>query len=95
LNPTKDSVDYWTSANRAMLNFDAAIRPMWEQEKLATLESIAAVKEEALVALAREREQVMRMSREEAIRYLILDRNIDGREKKIRAVSSNDILAIA
>jgi type II restriction enzyme len=78
-----------------MLNFDAAIRPMWEQEKLATLESIAAVKEEALVALAREREQVMRMSREEAIRYLILDRNIDGREKKIRAVSSNDILAIA
>jgi hypothetical protein len=35
------------------------------------------------------------MSREEAIRYLILDRNLDGREKKIRAVSDNGILAIS
>jgi type II restriction enzyme len=95
LNPVKDSVEYWTSINRTILNFDVAIRPVWQQEKMATIESIAAAKEEAITVLAREREQIMRMSREDAIRHLILDRKIDGREKKIRAVSDNGILAIS
>ncbi|MHB1957753.1 MAG: HindIII family type II restriction endonuclease [Acidobacteriaceae bacterium] len=95
LNPTKDSVEYWTSINRTILNFDAAIRPIWQQEKLATLESIVAAKEEALTMLAREREQVMRMSRDEAIKHLVRDLNIDGREKVVRAVSDNGILAIS
>jgi len=95
LNPTKDSVGYWACVNRAMLNSNPAIGPLWQREKLATLESIAAAKEEALAMLAREREQVMRMSREEAIEYLIQDRNIDGREKKVRSVSDNGIMAIS
>jgi hypothetical protein len=67
---------------------------MWQQERAVTLESIAAAKEEALTTFAREREQVMQMSREEAIRYLILDRNIDGREKVVRSVADNGILAM-
>jgi hypothetical protein len=95
LNPTKDSVAYWTNVNRSMLDFDTAIGPIWQQEKIATLESIAAAKEEGLTELAREREQVMRMSREDAIQHLIKDRNINGREKKICAVSDNGILAIS
>lgn len=78
-----------------MLSFDDGIGPMWQQEKLVTLESIAAAKEEALTMLMREREQVMSMSREEAIKHLILDRNIDGREKIIRAVSDNGILSMS
>jgi type II restriction enzyme len=95
LNPTKDSVAYWTCVNRKMLSSDGAVGPLWKREKLATLESIAVAKEEALTILAREREEVMRMSREEAIKQLILGRNIDGREKIIRAVSDNGILAIS
>ena len=94
LNPTKDSVAYWSSINREMLNSAPAIRTLWLREKLATLEAIAAAKEEALTMLARERELIMRMSREEAIRFLVLDRNIDGREKVVRAISDNGILAI-
>jgi hypothetical protein len=77
-----------------MLNSDAAIMPMWQQERAATLESIAAAKEEALTAFACEREQVMRMSREEAISHLIQGRNIDGRERVVRSVSDNGILAM-
>lgn len=95
LNPTKDSVAYWTCINRTMLNSDAEIGSLWKREKLATLESITVAKEEALIILAREREQVMRMSREEAIEQLILGRNIDGREKIVRSVSDNGILAIS
>lgn len=94
LNPTKDSVSYWTCINREMLNADPAIRPVWQGEKLATLESIALAKEEALTMLALEREQIMRMSRVEAIKFLIADRNLDGREKVIRALADNGILSI-
>jgi type II restriction enzyme len=94
MNPTKDSVEYWTCVNRTMLNSDAAILPMWQQERATTLEAIDAAKEEALTTFAREREQVMRMSREEAIRYLIQDRKIDGRERVVRSVSDNGILAM-
>jgi type II restriction enzyme len=94
-NPTKDSVAYWTSINRTMLNSNAAIKPLWEQEKLATLESIVAAKEEALTTIAREREHVMGLTREEAIKHLLLDRKIEGRERVIRAVSDNGILVIS
>jgi type II restriction enzyme len=94
LNPTKNSVEYWTSVNRTMLNSDEAVIRMRQQERAVTLESIAAAKEEALTAFAREREQVMRMSREEAIRYLIQDRNIDGRERVVNSVADNGILAM-
>jgi len=34
------------------------------------------------------------MSREEAISHLILDRNFDGRERVVRSVSDNGILAM-
>lgn len=95
LNPTKDSVAYWTCLNREMLNANTAIRPLWQGEKVATAESITVVKEEALIMLAQEREQIMRMSREEAIKSLIKNRNIDGREKVIRGLTDNGILAIS
>jgi type II restriction enzyme len=93
-NPDKDSVGYWTSINRVMLNADPAIRPLWQGEKIATLEAIVAAKEEALTMLAQEREQIMRMSKDEAITSLIKDRNLDGREKVIRGLSDNGIMSI-
>lgn len=95
LNPTKDSVAYWTCINREMLKANAAIRSLWQGEKVATAESITVVKEEALAMLAREREQIMRMSRAEAIKALIQGRNVDGREEVIRRLADNGILAIS
>ena len=95
LNPTKDSVGYWGCIHRQMLIADSALGPLWQGEKIATLESIKVAKEEALTMLALEREQIMRMSRDEAIRFLMLDRNLDGREKVIQALSDNLILSIS
>jgi type II restriction enzyme len=95
LNPTKDSVAYWTCLNREMLRANSAIRPLWQGEKVAAAESITVAKEEALTMLAQEREQVMRMSRKEAIKFLIQGRNIDGREKVIRRLADNGILSIS
>ena len=78
-----------------MLGHDKKIRELWGIEKLATMESIIAAKEEALIFLTREREEIMRMTREEAIKFLIVDRNIDGRTKVVKAVGDNGILAIS
>lgn len=95
LNPTKDSIAYWTVVNRTMLEAGDAIRRLWQTEKLATVDAIGAAKEEALVAVARERENIARMSRDEAISALIKNRNLEGREKTIRSISDNGILVIS
>jgi type II restriction enzyme len=94
LNPTKDSVAYWTCLNRAMLRFHAAIPPLWKIEKVAVLEALIVVKNEALAFLAKERQQIMQMSREDAITSLIRDKNIVGRELVIRSLKENGILSM-
>lgn len=95
LNPGKDSIAYWTCLNREMLGAGPVVKALWDSEKEATSESIAVVKEEALTMLARAREAIMKMSRREAITFLIKDRNLDGREKVIQGVADNRILAIS
>jgi type II restriction enzyme len=95
MNPAKDAVAYWANLNGTMLNFDARISDLWSHEKLITLDAIKIAKEEALTFLAVEREQIMRMSHAEAIQHLIRNRNIDGREKVIKAVQDNGIFSIA
>jgi type II restriction enzyme len=95
LNPTKDAIAYWSCVNRSMLKAHRKVRELWEIEKIATLESIDLAKDEALSFLAKEREKIMRMSREEAIRRLIHDRNIEGKEKIIRSVGDNGILTFS
>lgn len=94
LNPTKDSVAYWTSVNRAMLNFHEGVQRLWRSEKIAMVEALKVVKEEALTALAKQREQIMKMSRDEAIRNLIKERKIGQREKVIMSVEDNGILSM-
>jgi len=94
LNPTKDAVAYWTSVNRAMLEFHEAVGPLWRTEKLAMIEGLSVVKEEALIYLSKEREKILRMSREDAIKHLIEDRNIEGKERMIQGVEDNGILSM-
>ncbi len=77
--------------NRAMLRFHEAVDPLWRKEKVAMVESLNILQEEALTFLAKEREQIMKMTREDAIKAPIADRNIDGRIKKIQAVADNGI----
>lgn len=95
LNPGKDSVAYWTCLNRTMLGFHAAVKDIWAKEKIAMVEGLAVAKEEALTFLAKERAEVMEMTREQAIRHLISDRNLEGREKVIREIEDNGIMSMA
>ena len=95
LNPTKSSVAYWACINHAMLDFDSAIAQLWGIEKIATLKAVSLLKDEALTFLAKQREAIMKMSREDAITHLIRDKNIAGREAKIRSLGDNKIFSIA
>lgn len=95
LNPSKDASPYWLAVNKTMLSFSPKkIEELWKLEKQAAVESIAAAKQEALTFLASEREKIMRMTHEEAIKELIHVHKIESRIKVIKSVSDNDILGI-
>ena len=95
LAPSKSAVSYWTAVNQSVLQHASCIPDIWKQEKLATLDAIAIAKDEALAALAQERETIMKMSRDEAIQSLITGRKLSTREKVIRAVVDNQLLDLA
>lgn len=67
---------------------------MWSIEKDVATESIAISKEEALTFLAQEREKIMRMSHNEALKELIKLHKIESRMKTINAVSDNGLFTI-
>jgi hypothetical protein len=92
LNPSKDSQAYWKAINNAILGSHGCVADLWKKEKVASLEAIAIAKEEALTELASERERIMRMSKDEAVRELIRKSNLDNRESVIRRVSDTGIL---
>jgi len=91
LNPSKNANDYWTVVNRTMLEFSEKIERLWDIEKRAAMDSIDIAKEEALTFLAREREKIMRMNHEEALKELIKVHKIDSRIKTIKSISDNGL----
>lgn len=94
LNPLQDASQYWLAVNKTMLNFSEVIDDLWKLEKQAAVESIVAAKKEALTFLAEEREKIMRMSHEEAIKELIQLHKIESRIRVINSVSDNGLLDI-
>jgi predicted transposase YbfD/YdcC len=94
LNPSKNATDYWLAINKTMFSFSKKIEPLWNIEKSAATESIEIAKEEALTFLAKEREKIMKMSHQEAIKELIKVHKIESKIKTIKAVSDNEVFTI-
>ena len=94
LNPSKEAGPYWSAVNKTMLSFSKKVDDLWKAEKQAAVESIAVAKDEALTYLAKEREKIMRMSHEEALKELVKVHKIESRIRTIQSVSNNEILAI-
>ena len=92
LNPSKDAGPYWASVNKVFVNHSSDCKAIWLKEKIANLESIVAAKDLALSFIASERERIMRMSHDEAVRALITIHKLDGRYATIRAVSDNGLM---
>ena len=94
LNPSKSALDYWLAINRTILSFSPKIEPLWNIEKVVSVESIDDAKNEALTFLAKEREKIMRMSHQEALKELIKVPKIESKIKTINAISDNGSFAI-
>lgn len=94
LNPSKSASDYWRTINKAILNDIKKIEELWKFEKLASMESMEIAKQEGLIFLASEREKIMKMSREEALKELIKIHKIDSKIKVIQKISDNGLFGI-
>lgn len=94
LNPSKNATDYWLSINKTMLSFSKKVEPLWNSEKEAATQSISIAKEEALAFLAQEREKIMRMSYNEALKELIKVYKIESKIKTINAISDNGLFNV-
>jgi len=94
LNPSKNANDYWLAINRTMLSFSKKIENLWNIEKEVATQSISIAKEEALTFLAKEREKIMRMSHQEALKELIKVHKIDRKIKTIKSISDNRLFTI-
>jgi type II restriction enzyme len=94
LNPSKNATDYWLAINKTILSFSKAVESLWNIEKEVATESIAISKEEALTFLAQEREKIMRMSHQDALKELIKVHKIDSRIKTISAISDNGLFTL-
>ena len=94
LNPSKSATDYWLAINKTILSYSKTIEKLWNTEKLAAIESIALAKDEALSFLAQEREKIMQMSHQEALKELIKMHKIDNRIKTIQSLSDNGLFSI-
>jgi type II restriction enzyme len=94
LNPSKEASAYWFTVNKTMLGFSSKISDLWISEKQAATDSISMAREEALTFLAKERENIMRMSHDEALQELVRVRKIESKMKTISSVSDNGILEI-
>lgn len=94
LNPSKDANSYWTQINRTMFGHSKTMADLWKDEKQAAVESLKIAKEIALAFLASERERIMRMGHEEALRELIKGHKLESKIHTISRVAANSILDV-
>lgn len=95
LHPSKDANSYWQPVNRTLLSYGKSVNDLWREEKIATLESIAISKEIAISYYTRKREEIMKLSHDEALRVIIDMHKIDSRIKTIEGVSDNSLMAVS
>ncbi len=93
-NPSKSAYDYWQVVNKTILGKAKGFEDLWKTEKLASIESIEIAKEEGLAFLAAEREKIMRMSHQEALKELIKINKIDNKIRVIQRLSDNGLFSI-
>ena len=94
LNPSKNANDYWLAINKTILDFSRILDELWKIEKIASIEAIKIAKNEGLKFLASEKEKIMRMTHEEALKELIKLSKIESKIKIIESISDNGLFEI-
>lgn len=94
LIPSKSAIDYWLAVNKTILKSHKGVDKLWREEKMASSESVEIGKKEALIFLASEREKIMRMTLDEAIKELMRANKIDSKIRVIQSVSDNGLFSV-
>ena len=94
LNPSKSATDYWLAVNRTMLDYSKIIENLWITEKQAAMESIEVAKNEDLTFLAQQRERIMQMNHQEALKELLKVSKIDSKIRVINSICDNGLFTI-
>ena len=93
INPTSSAVAYWTNINYSMINFDENnILPLWNEAKSLIIEAVEIAKQEGIKYYIFERERLMKLSREEAIKELLTKHKIEDKISKIKSFDGRKIL---
>ena len=94
LNPSKSAVDYWLGINKTILGYSKSIFELWQDEKVAAKESIEIAKVEALKYLSSEREKIMKMTHQEALKALVRASKIESKIITINKISDNGLFGV-
>ena len=94
LNPSKSATDYWLTVNKTILDFSKVLVELWKIEKVASIEAMKIAKNEGLKYLASEREKIMCMTHDEAIKELIKLSKIESKIKIIENTNDNGLFEI-
>jgi len=94
MNPSKSAVDYWLGVNKTILSYSKQIFELWQDEKYAATESIEISKIEALKFLSSEREKIMKMSHDEALKALVKSSKIESKIQTIKRITDNGLIGI-
>jgi hypothetical protein len=93
-NPAKDAIGYWLAINRLTIGYSKVMENLWQIEKEAIPFAIEQAKKEAIHFLIQERESIMRMTHEEALKGLINAYGIDNKIKTINKISDNGLFIL-
>ena len=95
LHPGKNAGDYWTGINKSLI---ASLRQdgvLWTAEKMASLQALEMVKQEALRYLQAERDRLLSLSYQEALTALIRASRIESRAAQVSSVEHGELLGAA
>lgn len=90
--PSKSSLDYWRTVNKAMISGSDEIAEFWRNEKVAVDDVLKIAKEEDLKHLAEVREEIVRMDREQAVNALLAYTKIESKIKQIKSVTHGGVI---
>lgn len=92
MSPSRDAITYWKIINEKILNFDISIKDIWREEKKASIEAIDFLKVEALGFLESEKDDILRLSKEEAIKKVLKSSKIENKARAIKSVVDKGLL---
>ena len=92
LHPSKSAADYWLGINKALVAVLKTDVELWTTEKTASLAALDLAKDEALTYLRAERNRLLGLSHEEAIKELIRAAGLDSRIAQVERIEHGNLL---